>query len=59
MLQGYIRRTGWLLGGLLVSAVGITMMLQANVGLEPWSTLQGSSRASPRPAASPTASPPS
>ena len=40
MLQGYIRRTGWLLGGLLVSAVGITMMLQANVGLEPWSVLQ-------------------
>ena len=23
MLQGYIRRIGWLLGGLLVSAVGI------------------------------------
>ena len=40
MLQGYIRRTGWLLGGLLVSAVGITMMLQANAGLEPWSVLQ-------------------
>ena len=40
MLQEYVRRTGWLLGGLLVSAVGITMMLQANVGLEPWSVLQ-------------------
>lgn len=40
MLQEYVRRTGWLLGGLLVSAVGITMMLQANAGLEPWSVLQ-------------------
>lgn len=35
MLREYARRTG-----LLVSAVGITMMLQANVGLEPWSVLQ-------------------
>ena len=40
MLREYCRRTGILLGGLLVSAVGITMMLQANVGLEPWSVLQ-------------------
>lgn len=40
MLREYARRTGWLLCGLLVSAVGITMMLQANVGLEPWSVLQ-------------------
>lgn len=31
---------GLLLGGLLISAVGITMMLQANIGLEPWSVLQ-------------------
>ena len=28
------------MGGLLISAVGITMMLQANIGLEPWSVLQ-------------------
>ncbi len=40
MLREYARRTGWLLCGLLVSAVGITTMLQANVGLEPWSVLQ-------------------
>ena len=40
MLREYLRRTGLLLGGLLVSAVGITLMLQANIGLEPWSVLQ-------------------
>ena len=28
MLREYLRRTGLLLGGLLVSAVGITLMLQ-------------------------------
>lgn len=36
----YFRRLLWLVAGMLVSAVGITMMLQANVGLEPWSVLQ-------------------
>lgn len=40
MLREYARRIGLLLAGLLVSSVGITMMLQANVGLEPWSVLQ-------------------
>ena len=40
MLREYARRTGLLVSGLLVSAVGITMLLQANVGLEPWSVLQ-------------------
>lgn len=40
MIREYGRRIGILLGGLGVSAVGITMMLQANVGLEPWSVLQ-------------------
>lgn len=40
MVREYGRRLLWLLGGLLVSSVGITMMLQANVGLEPWSVLQ-------------------
>lgn len=40
MLRDYPRRLGLLLGGLLVSAVGIQMMLQANIGLEPWSVLQ-------------------
>ena len=40
MLQEYLRRIGLLLGGLLVSAIGITLMLQANIGLEPWSVLQ-------------------
>lgn len=36
----YIRRLLWLVVGMLVSAIGITMMLQANIGLEPWSVLQ-------------------
>lgn len=36
----YARRMGWLVLGMVVSAVGIVMMLQANVGLEPWSVLQ-------------------
>lgn len=40
MFQEYLRRIGLLIGGLLVSAVGITLMLQANIGLEPWSVLQ-------------------
>lgn len=40
MVREYIKRMGLLLGGLAVSAVGITMMLQANIGLEPWSVLQ-------------------
>ena len=40
MIREYLRRLLILLGGLAVSAVGITMMLQANVGLEPWSVLQ-------------------
>lgn len=40
MIREYGRRLLILLGGLMVSAVGITMMLQANVGLEPWSVLQ-------------------
>ena len=40
MIREYGRRLLWLLGGLAVSSVGITMMLQANIGLEPWSVLQ-------------------
>ena len=40
MVRKYGRRLLILAGGLMVSAVGITMMLQANVGLEPWSVLQ-------------------
>lgn len=40
MLREYLRRIGLLVGGLLVSAVGIQLMLQANIGLEPWSVLQ-------------------
>lgn len=40
MVREYTRRLLVLLGGLSVSAVGITMMLQANIGLEPWSVLQ-------------------
>lgn len=40
MIREYLRRGLWLAGGLVVSSVGITMMLQANVGLEPWSVLQ-------------------
>lgn len=40
MVREYGRRLLWLLGGLAVSSVGITMMLQASIGLEPWSVLQ-------------------
>ena len=40
MIREYTRRLLLLLGGLAVSSVGITMMLQANIGLEPWSVLQ-------------------
>lgn len=40
MLINYAKRTGWLVLGCLVSAIGIVMMLQANIGLEPWSVLQ-------------------
>lgn len=36
----YRRRLGALTAGLFISALGITMMLQAHVGLEPWSVLQ-------------------
>lgn len=40
MLREYCKRLCLLLGGLSISAVGITMMLMANIGLEPWSVLQ-------------------
>ena len=40
MVRDYWRRLLWLVLGMVVSAVGITLMLQANVGLEPWSVLQ-------------------
>ena len=40
MIREYTKRIGILVGGMLISAVGITMMLQANIGLEPWSVLQ-------------------
>ena len=40
MFQNYMRRLFWLILGVAVSAIGIAMMLQANVGLEPWSVLQ-------------------
>ena len=40
MLHDYGRRLVWLLAGIAVSSIGIVLMLQANVGLEPWSVLQ-------------------
>ena len=40
MIRNYVRRLLWLELGMLVSAIGIVMMLQANIGLEPWSVLQ-------------------
>ena len=40
MTAGYIRRIADIVLGMVVSAVGIVMMLQANIGLEPWSVLQ-------------------
>lgn len=39
MKRGYPRRILRLLGGLCVSAVGIVMMLQSNIGLDPWNVL--------------------
>lgn len=42
MIANYLRRLVWLVAGMPVSAVGIVMMLQANIGLEPWSVLQQS-----------------
>lgn len=40
MVRHYPRRLLWVVLGMVVSAVGIVMMLQANIGLEPWSVLQ-------------------
>ena len=40
MLREYGRRFIWLVAGIVVSSIGIVLMLQANVGLEPWSVLQ-------------------
>lgn len=40
MFREYAKRIFILIAGLTISAVGITMMLQANIGLEPWSVLQ-------------------
>ena len=40
MVRNYIARLLWLVAGVAVSALGITLMLRANVGLEPWSVLQ-------------------
>ena len=40
MFRDYLHRLFWLILGVAVSSVGIAMMLQANVGLEPWSVLQ-------------------
>ena len=40
MTKEYLRRTARLLAGLLISAVGVTMLLNANIGVEPWSVLQ-------------------
>lgn len=40
MVLEYVKRIGILVGGLAISGVGIALMLQANIGLEPWSVLQ-------------------
>lgn len=40
MAREYIRRLFLLAAGSAVSSLGIVLMLQANVGLEPWSVLQ-------------------
>ncbi len=39
ILREYSKRLGILLLGQVISAVGITMMLNTNIGLEPWSVL--------------------
>ncbi|MDO5142594.1 MAG: hypothetical protein Q4D31_06205 [Eubacteriales bacterium] len=40
MADSMLRRLLRLVAGIAVSAVGIVMMLRANIGLEPWSVLQ-------------------
>ena len=40
MLRDYVRRLLQLAAGIAVSSLGIVLMLQANVCLEPWSVLQ-------------------
>lgn len=40
MVRDYLHRLLWLFAGVIVSAAGIALMLQANIGLEPWSVLQ-------------------
>lgn len=45
MLREYVRRLWLLIAGSAVSSIGVVCMLQANVGLEPWSVLhQGMSQ---------------
>lgn len=39
MIREYSRRLLWLMAGLVVSSVGVTMVLQANIGPDPWSVL--------------------
>ena len=36
MLRDYVRRLLQLAAGIAVSSLGIVLMLQANVGLDPW-----------------------
>ncbi len=40
MFQEYMKRLGALMAGQVISAIGITMILNANIGPEPWSVLQ-------------------
>lgn len=39
MGKAYLNRVSKMLAGLVLSAVGVVMMLQANVGLDPWNAL--------------------
>lgn len=39
MIREYSRRLLWLMAGLVVSSVGVAMLLQANIGSDPWSVL--------------------
>lgn len=39
MIREYGRRLLWLMAGLAVSSVGVAMLLQANIGSDPWSVL--------------------
>lgn len=39
ILRDYLKRIALLIGGLAITGVGVVLVLQANIGVEPWSVL--------------------